>query len=107
VDNIGYVGQGYPSDEVRAANVCRLISEGHLAQIVLGGDVCLKQHLRVHGGKGYAHVQRNFLPLLTKGGIKKAAIYEMTVANPARLLTGPRPAPNPAGNKSRLASRRH
>ena len=87
VDNIGYLGQGYPSDEVRAGNVCRLISEGHLSQIVLGGDVCLKQHLRAFGGKGYGHVQKKFLPLLSERGIGQEAIHEMTVLNPARMLT--------------------
>src|SRR6185295_4126703 len=96
VDNIGYSGQGYPPDEVRAANVGRLITEGHLAQIVLGGDICLKQHLLANGGKGYAHVQRKFLPLLVKQGVSPAAIHEMTVANPARLLAPARQASMPA-----------
>jgi len=89
VDNIGYLGQGYPSDELRAANVCRLITEGHLAQIVLGGDVCLKQHLLAYGGKGYAHVQRKFLPLLTERGVSPEAIHQITVLNPGRLLAPP------------------
>lgn len=88
VDNIGYLGQGYPSDEVRAANVSRLITEGHLEQIMLGGDICMKQHLMAFGGKGYAHVQRKFLPLLTKQGVSPAAIHQMTVLNPVRMLTG-------------------
>jgi len=94
IDNIGYVGQGYPSDEVRATNVCRLIAEGHLNQIMLGGDVCLKQHLRAYGGKGYAHVQRSFLPLLVKHGISPAAIHQMTITNPAQLLAATLPLPS-------------
>jgi len=107
VDNIGYLGQGYPSDEVRAGNVCRLITEGHLAQIVLGGDVCLKQHLLAYGGKGYAHVQRSFLPLLAKGGVNQAAIHEMTVVNPARLLAPAMESANQTWTESLLASQRH
>ena len=86
VDNIGYVGNGYPPDEVRMRNVCLLAAEGHLAQVVLGGDICQKSHLAAFGGKGYAHVQRCFLPLLRTQGLKEDAIHQMTVANPARML---------------------
>ncbi len=95
IDNIGYTGQGYPGDEVRAENVCRLIAEGYLPRIVLGGDVCIKTHLVAYGGKGYAHVPLKFLPLLRGRGISEEAIHQMTVVNPARLLEVP--ATSPAG----------
>jgi phosphotriesterase-related protein len=93
IDNIGYTGQGYPPDEVRATNVSRLIADGFLGQIVLGGDVCLKQHLRAFGGKGYAHVQRSFLPLLAAHGVSPEAVRQMTIGNPARLLSIGLPQP--------------
>lgn len=86
VDNIGYTGNGYPPDEVRAHNVCLLAAEGHLAQVVLGGDVCLKTHLRAYGGKGYAHVIQRFLPILRGQGLAEDSIRQMTVINPARML---------------------
>lgn len=86
VDNIGYVGAGYPPDEVRMRNVCLLAREGHLEQIVLGGDICQKSHLSAYGGKGYAHVLRSFLPMLRANGVPEEAIHQMTVANPARML---------------------
>jgi phosphotriesterase-related protein len=86
VDNIGYVGGGYPPDEVRMRNVCHLAAEGHLAQVVLGGDICQKSHLSAYGGKGYAHVLRSFLPLLRAHGVEEDAIHQMMVANPARML---------------------
>jgi phosphotriesterase-related protein len=89
VDNIGYVGNGYPDDEVRARNVCILIENGHLSQIVLSGDICQKSHLASYGGKGYAHVIRNFLPLLRAYGLSSDAIHQMTVVNPARMLDMP------------------
>jgi phosphotriesterase-related protein len=93
VDNIGYVGNGYPPDEVRMRNVLLLIEEGFLAQVVLGGDICQKSHLAAYGGKGYAHVPRRFLPLLRANGIREEAILQMTVANPARMLDIPDDAP--------------
>ena len=86
VDNIGYVGSGYPPDEVRMRNVIVLAAEGHLEQVVLGGDICQKSHLSAYGGKGYAHVLRSFLPMLCTNGVPDDAIYQMTVANPARML---------------------
>lgn len=91
VDNIGYKGDGYPGDDLRAKNVRMLIAEGHLSQILLGGDVCMKQHLVAYGGKGYAHVPRNFLPLLRCEGVPEEAIRQMTVINPARVLDVPTP----------------
>ncbi|MGH9470523.1 MAG: phosphotriesterase family protein [Terriglobia bacterium] len=89
VDNIGYRGHGYPDDTVRAVNICCLIAEGHLDQLLLGGDVCMKSHLAAYGGKGYAHVQLRFLPMLRSRGVSEEAIYQITVANPARLLDVP------------------
>ena len=89
VDNIGYKGDGYPGDDLRAKNVRLLIAEGHLPQVLLGGDVCTKQHLLAYGGKGYAHVPRNFLPLLRHEGVPEEAIQQMTVTNPARALDVP------------------
>jgi phosphotriesterase-related protein len=89
VDNIGYVGNGYPDDEVRVRNVCVLADNGHLPQIVLGGDICQKGHLTAYGGKGYAHVIRNFLPLLRDYGVSADAIHQMTITNPARMLDIP------------------
>jgi phosphotriesterase-related protein len=87
IDNIGYVGDGYPSDDVRARNVLRLISEGHTSQILLGGDICTKQHLAAYGGKGYAHVQLRFVPRLRELGISEELIHQMTVENPRRFLS--------------------
>jgi phosphotriesterase-related protein len=86
IDNIGYTGSGYPPDDIRARNVCLVAAEGHLGQVVLGGDVCQKTHLKAYGGKGYAHVIQRFLPLLRGQGLSAEAIHQMTVVNPARML---------------------
>src|SRR2546426_6427515 len=83
IDNIGYVGDGYPEDGVRARNVRMLIHEGHVEQILLSGDVCQKTHLHAYGGKGYDHVPVRFLPLLREHGISEEQIHKMTVLDPA------------------------
>jgi predicted metal-dependent phosphotriesterase family hydrolase len=91
IDNIGYLGSGYPGDEVRARNVHSLIREGFVHRILLSGDICMKTHLHAYGGKGYDHVPLNFLPLLRQLGVTEEEIHSMTVVNPARLLDIARP----------------
>jgi predicted metal-dependent phosphotriesterase family hydrolase len=86
IDNIGYSGDGYPPDEVRARNVVELIAEGYEDQLLLSLDICMKHHLHSYGGKGYDYLQRKFLPLLAKVGVNEEKIAKMTVTNPARAL---------------------
>jgi phosphotriesterase-related protein len=86
IDNIGYRGDGYPSDEVRARNVRELIAAGFERQILLSLDVCMKQHLHSYGGKGYDHLHNKFLPLLRDAGLREDIIRQLTIHNPARVL---------------------
>jgi len=87
VDNIGYVGGGYPPEERRAENVHRLIEAGHIDQVLLSGDTCTKSQLQAYGGRGYGRVVRDFVPLLAERGIGPDMITRMLVDNPARALT--------------------
>ena len=86
IDNIGYSGDGYPPDEVRARNVVELIAEGYEDQLLLSLDICMKHHLHSYGGKGYDHLQRRFLPLLKELGVEEERLTKMTITNPARAL---------------------
>ena len=86
IDNIGYKGDGYPADEVRARNIAELIHEGFEDQVLLSLDICMKQHLHSYGGKGYDHLQKKFLPLLAGLGVGQEQVTKMTVTNPARAL---------------------
>jgi predicted metal-dependent phosphotriesterase family hydrolase len=87
IDNIGYKGDGYPDDDVRARNIMELIDQGYENQILLSLDVCMKNHLNAYGGKGFDHLQVKFLPLLKKMGIREESLDQMTRANPVRALT--------------------
>ncbi len=87
VDNVGYSGDGYPDDEVRAENVIRLVREGFLAQVVLGSDISTKSALARFGGRGYDWLLRSFIPRLAEGGLTEQEIHALTVANIARALT--------------------
>src|SRR5436309_3944372 len=86
IDNIGYRGDGYPDDEVRARNIMELIDQGYENQLLLSLDVCMKQHLHCYGGKGFDHLQNRFLPLLKKMGVKEEKLTKMTTVNPVRVL---------------------
>jgi len=86
IDNIGYRGDGYPDDEVRARNIMELIDQGYENQLLLSLDVCMKQHLHCYGGKGFDHLQNRFLPLLKKMGVKEDKLTKMTTVNPVRVL---------------------
>jgi predicted metal-dependent phosphotriesterase family hydrolase len=82
VDNIGYEGGGYPGDCVRAANIMALIEAGHLDQILVSGDVCMKTHLHAFGGKGYDFVLTSFLPALRSMGVSEEQIHCLLYSNP-------------------------
>jgi phosphotriesterase-related protein len=92
IDNIGYQGDGYPPDSVRASNVVELIAQGYEKQLLLSLDVCLKQHLHCYGGKGYDHLQTSFLPLLKQLGVKDEQIANMTLVNTVQALSYHEPA---------------
>jgi phosphotriesterase-related protein len=87
IDNIGYHGDGYPPDSVRASNVLELIAQGYEKQLLLSLDVCMKQHLHCYGGKGYDHLQTSFLPLLKQMGAKEKQIARMTLVNTVQALS--------------------
>jgi len=89
IDNIGYVGGGYPPDAVRARNTARLVNAGHGGQVLLSGDTCTRGMLTAYDGPGYGRVLTAFVPLLRTEGVGEAAIHAMLVDNPARALAMP------------------
>ncbi len=76
----------YPSDDQRIATIARLVGDGLAGSVTLAHDVCYKTDLTRWGGDGYGHVQRNIVPRLRQAGVSDAAIQQMTVGNPRRLL---------------------
>ncbi|MGW1681276.1 phosphotriesterase family protein [Saccharopolyspora sp. NPDC002376] len=72
----------------RVAMVVELARAGHLDQILLSHDVCVKSQLSAYGGTGYAFVQTVFRKALREAGIDDGEFEHITVANPAQLLCG-------------------
>ena len=75
----------YPSDDQRIATIARLVGDGLAGSVTLAHDVCYKTDLTRWGGDGYGHVPRNIVPRLP-GSVSEAAIQQMLVENPRRLL---------------------
>ena len=64
-----------------------LLSRGHADRLLLSQDVCHNAQLKHYGGNGYAYLAETFLPRLRERGVSAAAIEQMTIANPRRILT--------------------
>lgn len=87
IDNIGYSGDGYPSDDVRANSVKTLVDAGYLGQIVIGSDIGTRSALKTYGGRGFAWVIEQFLPRLSTLGLNESQIKAIASDNVARALT--------------------
>jgi len=74
--------------EIRLAYTRNLLAKGYAQQILLSHDVCLRSHLRAHGGGGYDFLLTDFVPRLQSAGVSKEEIGIITTENPRRALTG-------------------
>ena len=70
----------------------QLIDEGFASQIMLSQDVCHDSQLLSYGGNGYTYLQKTFLPRLLAAGVDQKTIDQITVKNPARVLTLVKPS---------------
>jgi phosphotriesterase-related protein len=79
-------GRQYPNDQARVDTVARVVADGLAGSITLAHDACYKTDLTRWGGDGYGHILRNIVPRLRLAGVPEAAIQQMLVENPRRLL---------------------
>jgi phosphotriesterase-related protein len=86
VDNIGYLGDGYPSDEVRLRNVLALLEAGYGDRVVLGTDIGTRSALATYGGRGYSWLIERFVPMMRDAGVSDADITRLTESNCAAAL---------------------
>ncbi|MDX1746175.1 MAG: amidohydrolase family protein [Halobacteriales archaeon] len=84
---------GYLADAQRIDAVMHLIEEGFADRLLFSHDVCLKLQRTAYGGFGYAHLPENVLPMLRGRGVDSDVLTQITVENPARLLTFGEPEP--------------
>ena len=60
---------------------------GYEDQFLLSMDICFKNHLEKYGGGGYAHLQKNYIPLMKLEGFSDELIRKLVRENPKRLFT--------------------
>jgi phosphotriesterase-related protein len=87
-----FLGMGFLPTEVHGEGrivelLGELVGRGHADRILLSQDVCHNSQLKAYGGNGYVYLVERFLPRLREAGIGEATIRQMTIENPARILT--------------------
>jgi predicted metal-dependent phosphotriesterase family hydrolase len=69
--------------------IVELLERGFAPQLLLSQDVCHNRQLKAYGGFGYVYLQQHFLPTLRTAAVGEGEIRQMTIDNPARVLTLP------------------
>ncbi len=69
--------------------IVELLERGFADQLLLSQDVCHNNQLKANGGFGYVYLQQHFLPTLRTAAVGEGEIRQMTIDNPARILTIP------------------
>jgi phosphotriesterase-related protein len=83
----------YEPDAKRVETIARLVDDGLAEHVVLSGDLARRSSwVSWGGGPGYSYIPWRFLPWLRRQGLDEQAIAQITVGNPARLLTWAAPA---------------
>lgn len=71
---------------LRVRFLAELAEAGHLDQLLLSHDICLRTHLQAYGGSGYSFVVREFIPRLAANGFSDADVRTLLIDNPRRAL---------------------
>lgn len=82
----------YEPDAKRIETVVRLVDEGLGEHVLLSGDLARRSSwVSWGGGPGYSYIPWRFVPWLRREGLDDETVRQVTVHNPARLLTWARP----------------
>ncbi len=76
-----------PNDAHRMDTIKQLIDEGFGENIVIAHDICTKHRLVKYGGHGYGYILERIVPRMRGRGFSEQEIRDITVENPARILT--------------------
>lgn len=87
IDNIGYSGEGYPTDDIRLRSIEALVDAGYEDRIMLGTDIGTRAALRAYGGRGFPWLIESFIPAMRERGFTQDLIDKFTIHNVARALT--------------------
>lgn len=78
----------YEPDAKRIETIIRLVDDGLVEHVVLSSDLARRSSwVSWGGGPGYSYIPWRFVPWLRREGLDEDGIRQLTVHNPARLLT--------------------
>jgi phosphotriesterase-related protein len=77
----------FARDVERVDVLVDLIEKGRVDRLLIANDICFKTLLVAHGGRGYAHVIADIVPMLRERGVDEDTIGALLVDNPARLYS--------------------
>jgi predicted metal-dependent phosphotriesterase family hydrolase len=69
--------------------IVELLERGFAPQLLLSQDVCHNRQLKAYGGFGYVDLHQHVLPTLRTAAVGEGEIRQLTIDNPARILTIP------------------
>ena len=67
--------------------IVELLERDYGPQLLLSQDECHNRQLKAYGGFGYVYLHQHFLPTLRTAAVGEGEIHQMTIANPARILS--------------------
>ncbi|MFW6055739.1 MAG: phosphotriesterase family protein [Chloroflexota bacterium] len=76
-----------PNDTDRIYEILELERHGHIGQVVMSHDICVRSRRVCWGGWGYIHIPTYVLPMMRRRGVSAEAIRQITVETPRRLLS--------------------
>jgi len=76
-------------DGVRIERLAELVRRGHADRVLLATDTCRVSQLHANGGRGFDYLQNFVMPALREAGVSESDIRQLTVTNPARVLSMP------------------
>lgn len=79
-------GESEYDSQARVDWVLALVRAGHLDQVLISQDICLRSLLHAMGGPGYGFVIDDFLPRLSKAGLTDDEISRITEHNIRRAF---------------------
>ncbi len=82
----GFAGGVFARDIERVRALKILIDKGHLGNILISCDICLKTLLHRYGGWGYDHILTHIVPMMHEVGISDEEIESMIRDNPHRFV---------------------
>ena len=82
-----YLGFWDRDDKVMICFLAKLLQAGYAGQMVVGHDVSWKPSLTRFGGDGFTRLPSFVIPALKKAGYEEKLLDQITVKNPARLLS--------------------